>query len=173
MDYHAGSNESSDYEGFRNPSSKNSTGPVVIDPRYPASHSTEINSLRPSSTISFGSRPFPSANEFNTNVSSNTNASSIGIGNYTNTPTFLEESDSDMCFESETIAPFSTATNVTDFDHLLHGWPPLANSLHATSSGHDNYSTDFAPWPASAVPWPGTSAEGSVGEVRDGFLRPS
>jgi hypothetical protein len=151
-----------------------------MDPRYPASHAAEIDSLRPTSTTCYGSattkyfpsRSYPSANGFSTNVLSNANASSIGIGDYANTPTFLEEPDGNMCFEPEAIDPFCTAPNVTDFNQLLSEWPPLNNSLHATSSEHDNYTTDFAAWPASGVPWPGTSAECSVREVRPGLSFP-
>jgi len=179
MNYPAGSNESSDYEGFRNPSSRSSTGPVVMDPRYPASHATEIDSLRPTSITCYGSaakylppRSYPSANGFSTNVLSNSNASSIGMGDYANTSTFLEEPNGNMCFEPEAIDPFCTAPNVADFNQPLPEWLPLNNSLHATSSVHDNYTTNFATWPASGVPWPGTSAECSVKEVLTGPLPP-
>lgn len=145
-----------------------------MDPRYPESHATEIDSLRPTNTISsYGSatkylpsRSYPSANGFNTNVSSNSNASSMEVGDYTNAPAFLEEPDGNMCFEPETIDPFCTAPNVADFIPLLPGWPPLINSLHAPNSLHDNYTTDFPTWPASTLPWPGTSSECSVREVR-------
>jgi hypothetical protein len=179
MDYPTSSNDPPDYEGFRNPSPRSSTGPVIVGPRYPASHGTEIDSLRPTSTICYESptkylpsRSYPSANGFNTNISSNPNASSIEMGDYTNAPTFLEEPDGNICFEPEAIDAYYTASGVTDFNQLLPEWPPLNNSVHATSSAHDNYSTNFAAWPASEVPWHGTSAECSVREVRAGASSP-
>jgi hypothetical protein len=173
MDYPAGSNDSSDYEGFRNPPLRSNTTPVVVGPRYPASHVNGIDSLRPASTICYGSatkylpsRSYPSANAFNTNASTDPNASSIEIGDYTNAPTFMVEPDGDMCFEPEAVDAYYTTSNMTDFNQLPHEWPSLNDSIHATGSLNNNYSTNFAAWPTPVVPWFRTSGESSVREVR-------
>jgi hypothetical protein len=107
------------------------------------------------------SRSYSGANGFNTNVSSNVDASNMGINDYTNAPTFLEDPDRNICFEPKEIDTFRTSPDGPDFDQFLPEWPPLNNSLHTASSVHDNYPTDFVTWP-----WPGTSSECSVMEVR-------
>jgi hypothetical protein len=172
MNHTASSSESSDYEGFRNPSSRSSTGPVVIDLGNSASHATEIDSLCPTSAICHRSatkyhpsRSYMNASGFSTTASPNTNASSIEMLDYINAPTFLGQPGRNMFFEPEAMDSFYRTPNVADFNQALPVWPPLNDSLHATSSVDDNYSTDFATWPTSAAPWPGTSAECSAKEV--------
>jgi hypothetical protein len=179
MNHPADSSESSDYEGIRNPSSRSSTGPVVLNPRYTTSHATDMNPLRSSNTTSYGtatryprSRSSPIANGFSTNGSSNPGASNTVIGDCI-VPTFLNEPDSDLCFEPEAIDPFYMTPNLGDFNPLIPNWSPLHPSLQATSSVHDNYSTDVTTWTTSAIPWHETSAECSVKGVSAGPLPPS
>jgi hypothetical protein len=174
----AGSNESSGSDRIRNHLSRSSTGPVVMDPRYTANHATEMNSIPPANTMPYGSatkyllsRSCPSTNEFSTNVSSNPNASGTEMGDCI-VPTYLNEPDGNLCFETEAINPFYITPNIDDFNPLIPEWPPLNHSLRTSSSVHDNYSTDLATWTTSVAPWRGTSVDCSVKGVRAGPLPP-
>jgi hypothetical protein len=171
----AGSNESSGSEGIRNPLSRSGTRPVVMDPGYTASHATEMNSILPANTMPYGSatkylpsRSYPSTNEFSTNVSSNSNASSTEMGDCI-VPTFLNEPDGNLCFEPETINPFYITPNIDDFNSIFE-WPPLNHSLRTSSSIHDNYSGELAAWTTSAAPWRETSVDCLAKGVRAGPL---
>src|SRR5438067_59630 len=139
MEYSADYNSSSNSEGRKHPSLRSSSGSLGMDQRYPFPQSKSCPSLA-------GAIP---------NASSNPDASSIEIGGYSNSPTILEGSDSNICFEPEAMDSYNTAPPAADFNTWLPDWTSLSGSPHTTSSALDTYNTNFEQWQSLVVPWPG------------------
>src|SRR5436190_20363529 len=118
MEYPTDYNGSSNSEVPKHPLPGSSNGPLGMDPRCLASRGSEIDSLRTTNPSCYGSVKYlpskscPSLVGSIPNASSNPDASSIEIGAYSNSSTFLEGPDSDMCFVPEAMDAYSTAPPV-------------------------------------------------------------
>jgi hypothetical protein len=173
MEHLAPSNASSSYEGFKNPLSRSISEPVGLEQRYPSSRNTETDSLSIPNTLIYGStvryppsKSSQSVNEFNTNISPNP----INTRAYPETPTFLDESNSNMCFEPESMDSYLTET---DFNPILSEWPPSNNSGHDAGSALDTYPNNHGSWQGFMAQWPGTSAEYPAGKACATLFFPS
>jgi hypothetical protein len=176
MEYPVDCNGSSNSEGLKHPLPRSSSGSLGMDPRYPASRGSEIDSLQTTNPSCYESVKYPPSKSYPNlvgsipNAPSNPDASSAEIGVYSNSSAFLEGPESNMCFEPEAMDSYSAAPPATSFNTWLPEWPSSSGSPQTTHSALDTYNTDFEQWQSLVAPWPGPGAGCSTRQVRCGIV---